>query len=119
MWKIRRESRRHRLEEGASRRCASAGQGHGLSPAPQALPQAVGLGSAAPQAEDGSAGASPAPQAVPQAEEAVFSPLPLQLNRSFNAIVNSSWFILGIRGSPDPCCQYSGEESPPQVRTFL
>ena len=88
-------------------------------PAPQALPQAVGMGSAAPQAEEGSAGASPAPQAVPQAEEAVFSPLPLQLNRFFNAIVNTSLAVLGIRGSPDPCCQYSGEECPPQVRTFL
>jgi hypothetical protein len=40
-----------------------------LSPAPQALPQAVGFssGAAAPQAAGASAGLSPAPQALPQA----------------------------------------------------
>ena len=42
---------------------------HFLSPAPQALPQAVGLGSAAPQADGFSAGLSPAPQAEPQHEQ--------------------------------------------------
>ena len=75
-------------------------QGHAadyfLSPAPQAEPQAEGLGSPAPQAEPQAEGlGSPAPQAVPQ-EGAVFWALWPQANRFFSPMMK---FLLKIFGS--------------------
>ena len=63
---------------------------------PQQVPKAGVQDGVAPgevevgQAAGFSSGLSPAPQAAPQAEEAFSSPLPLQPNRSFNAILGSS-----------------------------
>ena len=85
-------------------------QAEGLgSPAPQAEPQAEGLGSPAPQAEpqaEGFSGLSPAPQAVPL-EGAVFWALWPQANRFFSPMMK---FLLSIwvkgmaaAGRP-PCC---------------
>ena len=83
-------------------------QAEGLgSPAPQAEPQAEGLGSPAPQAEPQAEGlGSPAPQAVPL-EGAVFWALWPQANRFFSPMMK---FLLSIwvkgmaaAGRP-PCC---------------
>ena len=72
-------------------------QAEGLgSPAPQAEPQAEGLGSPAPQAEPQAEGlGSPAPQAVPL-EGAVFWALWPQANRFFSPMMK---FLLKIFGS--------------------